>query len=174
MAAILLDKLWQAHRIASAGDGRDLIHIDRILLHGLSGARALAEVAGKGARVRNPELVFATPDHGVSTAPGRTAETFPAGASGVAMLREGGRRHDIRLFDPGEVGQGIVHVMAPELGLALPGLSIICGDSHTCTQRGLAHSPLGWGVRNSRTRWRPRSFGSPSRAPCACAAMGVS
>lgn len=147
MAATLLDKLWQAHRIACAGGGRDLIHIDRILLHDLSGARALAEVAEKGRRVPHPELVFATPDHGVSTAPGRTAETFPAGASGVAMLREGARRHGIRLFDLGEDGQGIVHVMAPELGLALPGLSIICGDSHTCTQGGLG--ALAFGVGSS-------------------------
>ncbi len=147
MAATLLDKLWQAHRIAPAGRGRDLIHIDRILLHDLSGARALAELAEKGYGVAHPELVFATPDHGVSTAPGRTAETFPAGALGVAMLREGARRHGIRLFDLGQDGQGIVHVMAPELGLALPGLSIICGDSHTCTQGGLG--ALAFGVGSS-------------------------
>lgn len=145
MPATLLDKLWEAHRIGPAGGGRDVIHIDRILLHDLSGARALAEVAEKGYRVANPALVFATPDHAVATAPGRTAETFRPGAPGVAMLREGSRRHGIRLFDLGEDGQGIVHVMAPELGIALPGLSIICGDSHTCTQGGLGALAFGVG-----------------------------
>lgn len=147
MPSTLLDKLWQAHRIAPAGGGRDVIHIDRILLHDLSGARALVEVAEKGYRVPNPALVFATPDHAVSTAPGRTADTFRAGAAGVAMLRDGARRHGIRLFDLGEDGQGIVHVMAPELGIALPGLSIICGDSHTCTQGGVG--ALAFGVGSS-------------------------
>jgi 3-isopropylmalate/(R)-2-methylmalate dehydratase large subunit len=145
--ATLFDKLWQAHRIAAAGGGQDLIHIDRILLHDLSGARALGEVAEKGYRVPHPELAFATPDHAVATAPGRTAETFARGAAGVAMLREGANRHGIRLFDLGQDGQGIVHVMGPELGIVLPGLTVVCGDSHTCTNGGLG--ALAFGVGSS-------------------------
>lgn len=147
MTATLLDRLWSAHRVAAAGGGQDLIHIDRILLHDLSGARALAEVAEKGHAIANPALAFATPDHAVATGPGRTAETFPAGAKGVALLRDGSARHGIRLFDLGQDGQGIVHVMGPELGIVLPGLTVICGDSHTCTNGGLG--ALAFGVGSS-------------------------
>ncbi len=147
MPVTLLDRLWQAHRIGPAGEGQDLIHIDRILLHDLSGARALAELAERGYPVANPGFAFATPDHAVSTAPGRSAETFAPGARGVALLREGAARHGIRLFDLGEDGQGIVHVMGPELGIVLPGLSVICGDSHTCTNGGLG--ALAFGVGSS-------------------------
>jgi 3-isopropylmalate/(R)-2-methylmalate dehydratase large subunit len=147
MPATLLDRLWALHRIGPAGGGQDLIHIDRILLHDLSGARALTEVAEKGYAIPNPGLAFATPDHAVSSAPGRTAETFAKGAGGVKALREGAARHGIRLFDLGEDGQGIVHVMGPELGIVLPGLSVICGDSHTCTNGGLG--ALAFGVGSS-------------------------
>jgi 3-isopropylmalate/(R)-2-methylmalate dehydratase large subunit len=143
----LLDKLWSAHRIGPAGGAQDLIHIDRILLHDLSGARALADVAEKGYAIVNPGLAFATPDHAVATAPGRTSETFPNGAKGVHLLREGAARHGIRLFDLGQDGQGIVHVMGPELGIVLPGLTVICGDSHTCTNGGLG--ALAFGVGSS-------------------------
>lgn len=147
MAHTLLDRLWSLHRIAPAGGGQDLIHIDRILLHDLSGARALTEVAEKGYAIPNPTLAFATPDHAVSSAPGRTAETFPKGAGGVHALRTGSAAHGIRLFDLGQDGQGIVHVMGPELGIVLPGLSVICGDSHTCTNGGLG--ALAFGVGSS-------------------------
>ncbi|WP_144186649.1 3-isopropylmalate dehydratase large subunit [Elioraea rosea] len=147
MSQTLLDRLWTLHRIAPAGGGQDLIHIDRILLHDLSGARALTEVAEKGYAIPNPNLAFATPDHAVSSAPGRTAETFPKGAGGVHALRAGSAAHGIRLFDLGQDGQGIVHVMGPELGIVLPGLSVICGDSHTCTNGGLG--ALAFGVGSS-------------------------
>jgi 3-isopropylmalate/(R)-2-methylmalate dehydratase large subunit len=147
MPLTLLDRLWSLHRIAPAGGGQDLIHIDRILLHDLSGARALTEVAEKGHAIPNPGLAFATPDHAVATAPGRTAETFPRGAGGVLALRRGAAAHGIRLFDLGEDGQGIVHVMGPELGIVLPGLTVICGDSHTCTNGGLG--ALAFGVGSS-------------------------
>jgi 3-isopropylmalate/(R)-2-methylmalate dehydratase large subunit len=147
MPQTLLDRLWSLHRIASAGGGQDLIHIDRILLHDLSGARALTEVAEKGYAIPNPGLAFATPDHAVATAPGRTADTFAKGASGVHALRRGAAEHGIALFDLGQDGQGIVHVMGPELGIVLPGLSVICGDSHTCTNGGLG--ALAFGVGSS-------------------------
>ncbi|MCU0987063.1 MAG: 3-isopropylmalate dehydratase large subunit [Acetobacteraceae bacterium] len=147
MARTLLDTLWSLHRIAPAGGGQDLLHIDRILLHDLSGARALTEVAEKGYAIPNPGLAFATPDHAVSSAPGRTAETFAKGAGGVHALRAGAAAHGIRLYDLGQDGQGIVHVMGPELGIVLPGLSVICGDSHTCTNGGLG--ALAFGVGSS-------------------------
>ena len=76
MPKTLFDKLWDSHVVADLGDGWSLLHIDRHLLHDLSGGRALAELEARGLTVRHPELAFATPDHAVSSAPGRTASTF--------------------------------------------------------------------------------------------------
>jgi 3-isopropylmalate/(R)-2-methylmalate dehydratase large subunit len=143
----LVDKLWDAHVVAHLGDGLDLVHVDRHLLHDLSGAAALGALRGRGLHTRNPELAFATPDHGVSTAPGRDETTSPIGARLVPALRAGCRAEGIRLFDLADPEQGIVHVVGPELGLTLPGASIVCGDSHTCTHGGLG--ALAWGIGSS-------------------------
>src|SRR5947209_17497468 len=80
MPQTLFDKIWDAHIVRDLGDGWALLHIDRHLLHDLSGSAALRNVKQRGQKVRNPELVFATPDHAVSSAPGRTGTTFPVGA----------------------------------------------------------------------------------------------
>jgi 3-isopropylmalate/(R)-2-methylmalate dehydratase large subunit len=143
----LFDKIWQAHAVADLGGGFALLHIDRTLLHDLSGASALAEVEQKGYAVAQPELTFATPDHAVATSPGRTSETFAPGHRLLAPLRRRAQELGIRLFDLGQDGHGIVHIIGPELGLSLPGLSIVCGDSHTCTHGGLG--ALAFGVGSS-------------------------
>jgi 3-isopropylmalate/(R)-2-methylmalate dehydratase large subunit len=145
MARTLLDKLWDLHVVADLGDGWSLLHIDRHLLHDLSGTAGLSALAQKGLAVANPELAFATPDHAVSTAPGRTGTTFEPGARLWAGLRELSQKNGIRYFELGEEGQGIVHVIAPELGITLPGVSLICGDSHTCTNGALGALAFGIG-----------------------------
>ena len=147
MAKTLLDRLWDAHVVADLGDGWSLLHIDRHLLHDLSGTAGLNALAQKGLAVANPELAFANADHVVSTKPGRTGETFQPGARLWAGLRELSQKARIRYFELGELGQGIVHVMGPELGITLPGVSLICGDSHTCTNGGLG--ALAFGVGSS-------------------------
>jgi 3-isopropylmalate/(R)-2-methylmalate dehydratase large subunit len=149
MAHTLFDKIWAAHVIRDLGEGWALLHIDRHLLHDLSGPSALMNVKQRGLKVRNPELVFATPDHAVSSAPGRTGETYPTGARLWAGLKTLSAEAGIRLFDLGEDGQGIVHVMGPELGLVLPGATLICGDSHTCTNGGLGALAFGIGSSES-------------------------
>jgi 3-isopropylmalate/(R)-2-methylmalate dehydratase large subunit len=143
----LFDKVWQAHAIEDLGDGWALLHIDRHLLHDLSGPRGMAELDARKLPVVSPELAFATPDHAVSSAPGRTAETFPGGAPLLIRLRDGSQRHGIRFFDLGQPGQGIVHVIGPELGIVQPGSTVICGDSHTCTNGALG--ALAFGVGSS-------------------------
>ncbi|MBX9700790.1 MAG: 3-isopropylmalate dehydratase large subunit, partial [Acetobacteraceae bacterium] len=142
----LLDRLWDPHVVADLGEGWSLLHIDRVLLHDLSGARALTEIGELGHGLARPDLVFATPDHAVSSAPGRTSETFAGGARPIAGLRQRARETGVRLFDLGEVGHGIVHVMAPELGIVLPGLTLVCGDSHTCTNGGVGALAFGIGA----------------------------
>ncbi len=147
MPQTMFDKLWTSHVVADLGDGWALLHIDRHLLHDLSGGRALEEVDERSLRVRNPELTFATPDHAISSAPGRTAATFAPGEKLFTGLRDRSAEHAIRFFDLGQDGQGIVHVMAPELGIVLPGVTLICGDSHTCTNGGMG--ALAFGVGSS-------------------------
>ncbi|MES2713199.1 MAG: 3-isopropylmalate dehydratase large subunit [Pseudomonadota bacterium] len=146
MARTLFDKIFDPHVVADLGGGWSLLHIDRVLLHDLSGARALREVGEAGHAVARPDLVFATPDHAVSTAPGRTSDTFAGGAALVAGLRTRAAETGVRLFDLGQDGQGIVHVMGPELGIVLPGTTLVCGDSHTCTNGGMGALAFGIGA----------------------------
>jgi 3-isopropylmalate/(R)-2-methylmalate dehydratase large subunit len=145
----LFDKLWDAHVVRDLGDGWALLHIDRHLLHDLSGPPALADLAQRGLKPHDPELAFSTPDHAVSSRPGRSATTFPLGGKLHAALKERSAEMGVRMFDLGQAGQGIVHVMGPELGIVLPGLTVICGDSHTCTNGGLG--ALAFGVGSSES-----------------------
>jgi 3-isopropylmalate/(R)-2-methylmalate dehydratase large subunit len=143
----MFDKIWDRHVVADLGEGWALLHIDRHLLHDLSGGRALEVLEERGLTARNPELAFATPDHAVSSAPGRTAASYAPGALLHEGLRARTAANNIAFFDLGQDGQGIVHVMAPELGIVLPGVTLICGDSHTCTNGALG--ALAFGVGSS-------------------------
>lgn len=145
----LIDKIWDLHIVRDLGDGWSLLHIDRHVLHDLSGPPALMELGKRGLPIVNPDLTFATPDHAVSSAPGRTAETFPLGGRLHHALKAFSEQGGVRFFDLGRRGQGIVHVMGPELGIALPGVTLICGDSHTCTNGGVG--ALAFGVGNSES-----------------------
>src|SRR4029077_18799991 len=92
-------------------------------------------------------LVFATPDHAVSSDPRRTGLTFKPGARLYTELRDRSGSANVRFFDVVQQGQGIFHVIGPELGIVLPGLTVVCGDSHTCTNGGLG--ALAFGVGSS-------------------------
>jgi len=142
----LFDKIWNSHVAADLGDGWTLLHIDRQLLHDLSGTSALVDLLGRGLHVRNPGLTFATPDHAVSTAHGRALLQQGQGAKLRASLKRLSGAEGIRFFDLGETGQGIVHVIGPELGITLPGATLVCGDSHTCTHGGLGALAFGIGT----------------------------
>jgi 3-isopropylmalate/(R)-2-methylmalate dehydratase large subunit len=147
MPQTLLGKIWQQHVITALGSGLDVLHIDRTLLHDLGGARVFSALQEHGVAVRNPELTFATVDHAVSSLPGPVESTTDSGARLIPILREQCAAHAIRLFDIDDAAQGIVHVIGPELGLTLPGVTLVCGDSHTCTHGGVG--ALAWGVGTS-------------------------
>src|SRR3954447_2628234 len=140
----MLAKIWDQHVIARLGDDTDLLHVDRHLLHDLGGSRGLLDLKSRGLAVHNPELTFATPDHAISTASGRTG-TIKIGQELLAALRVETSVTGIRMFDIDEPGQGIVHVIGPELGLSVPGALIVCGDSHTCTHGGVGALAFGIG-----------------------------
>ncbi len=140
----LLAKIWDQHVIAHVSDDTDLLHVDRHLLHDLGGSRGLLDLKSRNLPVHNPELTFATPDHAISTARGR-AGTSKTGQELLEGLRVETSASGIAMFDIDEPGQGIVHVIGPELGLSLPGCLIVCGDSHTCTHGGLGALAFGIG-----------------------------
>ena len=143
----LLDKVWDTHVVTRMGGGYDLVHIDRHLLHDLSGPGGLRAIQKRGLTVHNPELTFATADHCVSSQPGRTVETTAFGSRLIPVLQERCTAQQIRYFRINSPKQGIVHVIGPELGLTLPGTTIVCGDSHTCTHG--AFGALAWGIGSS-------------------------
>ncbi len=141
----LFDKLWRDHLVIDLDDGKSLLAIDRVLLHERTGAIALKGLEAKGRQVTLPKHVFCTIDHIVDTLPGRPdISRMPGGEVFIQALRDSAHRQGLKLFDVDDPNQGIVHVIAPELGIALPGLSIVCPDSHTCTLGALG--ALAWGI----------------------------
>ena len=146
MPQTLFDKVWETHVVSDLGDGYALLHVDRNLLHDLSGARSLGFIEQRGLKVRNPELTFAVPDHAISTAPGRVDDTIDISAKLVPPFRKHARAAGIRMFDINDPEQGIVHVVGPEQGLTLPGVLLTCGDSHTSTHGGLGALAFGIGA----------------------------
>lgn len=145
----LFDKLWDTHTVWELDEGWSLLHIDRHLLHDLSGPSALADVRLRNLEIHDPDAVFATPDHLVSSDPERTIDTNPFGGAMWTGLRTDAQRSGIRYLELGSGGQGIVHVVGPEQGIVLPGLTVICGDSHTCTNGALG--ALAFGVGSSQS-----------------------
>jgi 3-isopropylmalate/(R)-2-methylmalate dehydratase large subunit len=146
-ACTLFQKLWDQHRIADLDGGETLVHIDRHLLYEITSPQAFDGLQQAGRRVRNPELTFGTTDHLVSTRRNRDDETVEGGATLIRAFRVSTRAHGIRHFDVQDAQQGIVHVIAPELGIALPGMTLVCGDSHTGTVGALGS--WAWGIGTS-------------------------
>lgn len=145
----LFEKLWDQHRVCSAEDGADLLAIDRLLLHERTGGVALKSLAASGREVRDPSRVFAIMDHIVSFRVGRSRNEArsPGGAAFITETREMAQTAGIHLIDTDDPNQGIVHVIAPEQGIVLPGLSLVCPDSHTCSLG--AFGALAWGIGSS-------------------------
>jgi len=142
----MLDKIWDAHFVAQRLDGRDMIYIDRHVLHDLHAPHAFEKLQHTGRSVRRADLTFSMQDHTVATKPGRDETTNPDGAQFQRAMRDGSRRNGIRLFDLDDPEQGISHVVAPELGLVLPGATHGVPDSHACTVGGLGALGLGCGT----------------------------
>ncbi|HEY0941418.1 MAG TPA: 3-isopropylmalate dehydratase large subunit [Steroidobacter sp.] len=144
----LFDKLWSQHVVADVDGETSLLYIDRVFLHERTGGIALQTLEQDGRRVRCPERVFCTVDHIVDTFPNRSDETLmPGGKAFIQTTREAARRARLRLFDIDDPAQGIVHVISPEQGIVLPGATVVCPDSHTCTQGALG--ALAWGIGSS-------------------------
>ena len=146
MAQTLFDKIWDAHLVARRADGRDLVYIDRHVLHELHAPHAFEQLDKQQRPVRRPDLTFSMQDHTVATRPGRDDTTNPSGAAFLKAMREGSRRNGIWLFDIDDPEQGISHVVAPELGMVLPGATHAVPDSHASTVGGLGALAFGCGT----------------------------
>ena len=145
MSQTLFEKIWNQHSIKNLGGGNELIYIDRIFLHERTGSIALKSLEERNIDIRNPNQVFATIDHIVDTFPGRDDTTLmPTGTDFIKSLRASIEGSTINFFDLNNPNQGIVHVVSPEQGIALPGITYICPDSHTCSLGALG--TLAWGV----------------------------
>ncbi|MGB3806937.1 MAG: 3-isopropylmalate dehydratase large subunit [Erythrobacter sp.] len=148
MASTLFDKIWNTHEVAVTCGGASLIAIDRVFLHERTGASALGRMAQMGRKVRDPARVFAVMDHIVDTRIGRGDGTLmPGGEAFITETRAACKAAGIRLFDVNDREQGIVHVISPEQGIVLPGVTLVAPDSHTCTQG--AFGALAWGIGSS-------------------------
>jgi 3-isopropylmalate/(R)-2-methylmalate dehydratase large subunit len=148
MSKTLFDKLWEQHLVSDLGDGNCLIYIDRIFLHERTGSIALKSLESDGRTVRSRARVFCTMDHIVDTFPDRSDNTLmPSGHLFIQATRESAHAAGIKLFDLDDLDQGIAHVISPEQGIALPGTTLVCPDSHTCTLGGIG--ALAWGIGSS-------------------------
>ncbi|MBM3530591.1 MAG: 3-isopropylmalate dehydratase large subunit [Alphaproteobacteria bacterium] len=141
----LVDKLWSAHEILRRDDGESLLWVDRHYVHEGS-FHAFNKLSERGVTVAEPGLTFGVADHYVPTRGSRRDIANPEIARMVRQVEENTAKHNIRLFGLDDPGQGIVHVVGPEKGLTLPGLLIVCGDSHTSTHGALGAYAFGIGA----------------------------
>ena len=145
MGRTLAEKVWDAHVVRRAEGEPDLIYIDLHLLHEVTSPQAFDGLRLEHRPVRRPDLTIATEDHNVPTAPGPI--TDPVSRTQVETLRRNCAEFGVRLHPMGDAEQGIVHVIGPQLGLSQPGMTIVCGDSHTSTHG--AFGALAFGIGTS-------------------------
>jgi 3-isopropylmalate/(R)-2-methylmalate dehydratase large subunit len=167
MPSTLFDKVWDAHVVADLPNGGALLYIDRHLVHEVTSPQAFDGLREAGRRVRRPDLTFATVDHNVPT-DGRPIDESTLSGKQLAALARNCAEFDIPLFGYGEARQGIVHVIGPQLGITLPGLTIVCGDSHTSTHGAFGALAFGIGTtevehvlatQTLRASAKPKSLG---------------
>ncbi len=166
MPETLFEKVWKRHEVTTT-DEATLLYIDRHLVHEVTSPQAFEGLRLAGRKVRRPDLTFATLDHNVPTE-NQLDIRDPLSRKQVETLRANCREFGVTLYDIASGHQGIVHVIGPELGLTLPGTTIVCGDSHTSTHGAFGALAFGIGtsevehVLATQTLWqgrRPRSFG---------------
>src|ERR1700757_1973110 len=143
----LFEKVWDAHLVAEPTGRSPLLYIDLHLVHEVTSPQAFDGLRAAGRKVRQPQRTVATVDHNIPTEPRGTPITDPIAARQIQALQSNCKEFGVRLFDMDSPEQGIVHVIGPELGLTQPGMTIVCGDSHTSTHG--AFGALAFGIGTS-------------------------
>ena len=174
MGKTLAEKLWESHLVRSADGEPDLLYIDLHLIHEVTSPQAFDGLRLAGRPLRRPDLTLATEDHNVPTTDIFAPIADPVSRLQVETLRRNCEEFGVTLYPMGDLDQGIVHVIGPQLGITQPGMTMVCGDSHTSTHG--AFGALAFGIGTSQVEhvlatrpspWNvPRRWRSPSRAGC--------
>jgi len=146
MGKTLAEKVWVAHVVRAAEGEPDLLFVDLHLVHEVTSPQAFEGLRLAGRRVRRPDLTLATEDHNVPTLDIDKPIADPVSRTQVETLRRNAEEFGVRLYSLGDVEQGIVHVVGPQLGLTQPGMTIVCGDSHTSTHGAFGAIAFGVGT----------------------------
>ncbi|GAB3238411.1 3-isopropylmalate dehydratase large subunit [Hymenobacter seoulensis] len=142
----LFDKIWEAHVVREVAGGLTVFYIDRHLIHEVTSPQAFDEVTARSLTLRRPEQIVATADHNVPTRHQDQPIQDPLSRSQVDKLTENCAKFGVELYGLGHQYQGIVHVIGPELGITQPGLTMVCGDSHTSTHGAFGTIAFGIGT----------------------------
>jgi 3-isopropylmalate/(R)-2-methylmalate dehydratase large subunit len=142
----LYDKLWDAHVVHTDANGTALLYIDRHLVHEVTSPQAFGGLQLAGRQPWRRDSMVAMPDHNTPTTPGFTEIDDPVSRLQVETLDDNAHRYDLRYFPIGDPRRGIVHVVGPEQGATLPGMTVVCGDSHTSTHGAFAALAFGIGT----------------------------
>src|SRR3990172_672949 len=156
----LADKVWERHVVHRAEGEPDLLYVDLHLIHEVTSPQAFDGLRLSGRPVRRPDLTLATMDHNVPTGPG---SQDPVSVRQMEAMAANAQEFDVTLFPTGHIGQGIVHVIGPQMGLTQPGLVIVCGDSHTSTHG--AFGALAFGIGTSEVEHVLATQTLPQRRP---------
>ena len=143
----LFDKIWESHLVDQQEDGTCLLYVDRHLVHEVTSPQAFEGLRQSGRAVRRPDATLAVPDHNVPTTDRSAGIAEEQSRIQVETLQRNCREFGITLFDVNDIRQGIVHIIGPEQGFTLPGMTIVCGDSHTSTHG--AFGALAFGIGTS-------------------------
>ena len=143
----MFEKIWDAHVVDETPGKPSILYIDRHLVHEVTSPQAFEGLRLAKRKVRRPDLTFATMDHNIPTTNRELPLQDPIAAKQISTLEENCREFGVKLFDLKSPYQGIVHVIGPELGLTLPGMTLVCGDSHTSTHG--AFGALAFGIGTS-------------------------
>ncbi len=163
MGRTLADKVYDAHVVRSAEGEPDVLYIDLHLVHEVTSPQAFDGLRMANRKVRRPDLTIATEDHNVPTTDILAPIADPVSRTQVETLRKNCAEFGIRLHPMGDAGQGIVHVIGPQLGLTQPGMTVVCGDSHTSTHG--AFGALAFGIGTSEVEHVLATQTLPQRKP---------
>ncbi len=167
MAQTLFEKVWEDHVVARADGEPDLLYVDLHLVHEVTSPQAFEGLRLAGRDVRRPDLTLATIDHGVPTVDRELGIQDPMSKQQIDTLVANCEEHGITLYGLGDRRQGIVHIIGPEQGLTQPGMTIVCGDSHTSTHG--AFGALAFGIGTSEVEHVLATQTLPQRKPRAMA-----
>src|SRR4026208_1085508 len=157
----IVEKIWDSHVVAEKPGAPALLYVDLHLVHEVTSPQAVTRLRERGLKVRRPDLTIATMDHSTPTTSRDLPMLDPIGKAQLDQMTKNGKDFGIRLYDLKTTKQGIVHVSGPEQGLTQPGMTIVCGDSHTATHGAFGALAVGNGAGEAghdalpQRPWRP-------------------